>query len=73
MKFSVALEDGKGHLRGKVWPRGQDEPEDWTIELIDPFPNTEGSPGLYGFSPGTTSKSKGPEVFYDNYEVFPNE
>ncbi len=73
MKFSVALEDGKGHLRGKVWPRGQDEPEDWTIELIDPFPNIEGSPGLYGFSPGTTSKSKGPEVFYDNYEVFPNE
>ena len=32
-----------------------------------------GSPGIYAYSPGTTAKSKGPEVFFDNFQVIANE
>ena len=35
-------------LRGKVWPRGDAEPEAWTIEATDEAPNLQGSPGLFG-------------------------
>lgn len=70
MKFEIEYQaDGKAALRGKVWPRGEEEPTAWTIEYVDACPNDEGSAGLYGFSPGTTSKSKGPEIFYDNFAV----
>jgi len=73
MKFQVKLDGGKALLRGKVWPREQTEPQAWSIEFTDPYPNLEGSPGVYAFSPGTTPKSKGPEVFFDNLKGTPNE
>ncbi|MBI4717584.1 MAG: PQQ-binding-like beta-propeller repeat protein [Planctomycetes bacterium] len=73
MKFEVRLSGEQALLRGKVWPKDATEPAAWTLEATDPFPNREGSPGLYGFSPGTTVKSKGPEVFYDNLKVTPND
>lgn len=73
MKFEVKLQGDRALLRGKVWPRDDTEPTAWTIETEDPYPNHEGSPGLYGFSPGTTTKSKGPEIFYDNLKVTRNE
>ena len=73
LKFAVTMRGAEALLQGKVWKRGESEPAEWTIELTDPSPNKEGSAGLYGFSPGTTAKSKGPEVFYDNVKVFKNE
>lgn len=78
MKFEVRLADKSGggqeaHLRGKVWHVGEPEPKDWMIEFTDPYPNTEGSPGPYAYSNGTTPKSKGAEVFFDNIEVTRNE
>lgn len=73
MKFEVRLEGDKALCRGKVWPRGEEEPADWMIEVEDPSPNREGSVGLYAYSPGTTAKSDGPEVYYDNLKVTPNE
>ncbi|TWT45943.1 Serine/threonine-protein kinase AfsK [Phycisphaerae bacterium RAS1] len=73
VKLQVQREGDKGIVRGKVWPRGESEPKEWTVELIDPFPIPEGSPALYGYSNGTTAKSKGTEIFYDNIEVRPNE
>jgi hypothetical protein len=73
LKFEVRLDGGKAILRGKVWPRDQQEPSAWSIETEDPFPNTSGSPGLYGYSAGTTAKSKGTQVFYDNVKVSPNQ
>lgn len=69
VKFEVKLEGDQARLRGKVWARDEREPADWLIDEIDPFPNREGSPGLYGYSNGTTDKSKGAEIFYDNVEV----
>jgi hypothetical protein len=73
MKCRVDVTDKEARIRGKVWPRDEKEPDAWTIDVVDAYPNREGSPGLYAFSPGTTAKSKGPEVFYDNVQVIRNE
>jgi len=59
------LPDGKVRARGKAWPASEPEPAAWTIERIDPIPNKEGSPGLYGDAPF--------EVFFDNIKVEPNQ
>lgn len=73
MKFQVRLEGDVARLRGKVWPRGQPEPAEWTVELDDPFPNREGSPALYSYSAGATASRKGIEAYFDNVKVTPND
>ncbi len=73
MKFRVQLDGDKAVLLGKVWPRDQAEPDAWTLRAEDPRPNRAGAPGLYGYSPGTTTASDGPEIFYDNFKVTANE
>ena len=65
MKFQASVEEGKAVLRGKVWPRGDDEPEDWSIEAVDEAPNVIGSPGLFG-------KADDAEIFIDNLSVTEN-
>jgi outer membrane protein assembly factor BamB len=52
-------------LRGKVWPRGEAEPAEWTIEATDETPNVSGSPGLFGNATDT-------ELFVDNVKVNAN-
>jgi len=56
-------QDGSGTVRGKVWKRGEPEPEEWTIEVVDPIVHEHGSPGIYGYSSAP--------VYYDNVEVTP--
>ena len=58
------LPDGRVRARGKAWPAGEPEPAAWAIERIDPIPNRQGSPGLYGSAIG--------EIFFDNLKVTPN-
>ncbi|TWU42907.1 outer membrane protein assembly factor BamB family protein [Novipirellula artificiosorum] len=53
-------------LKGKVWPRDEPEPEDWTITARDESPNMNASPGLYG-------NAKDAEIYIDNVEVFAND
>jgi outer membrane protein assembly factor BamB len=65
MKFQSENKDGKVTLRGKVWPRGETEPGEWTIEATDETPNVTGSPGLFGQASDT-------EVFIDNVKVTGN-
>jgi len=65
MKFQSENKDGKVTLRGKVWPRGEAEPGDWTIEATDETPNVSGSPGLFG-------QASDAEVFIDNVKVSAN-
>lgn len=65
MKFQSENKDGKAILRGKVWPRGEAEPAEWTIEATDDTPNTTGSPGLFG-------NASDAEVFIDNVKVTGN-
>lgn len=67
MKYrSESTEDGKAILKGKVWVKGEDEPEDWQITATDEIGNVIGSPGLFG-------NAKDAEIFYDNLTVTPNE
>jgi outer membrane protein assembly factor BamB len=65
MKFRAANEGDKAVLRGKVWKRGEAEPADWTIELVDEAPNRTGSPGFFG-------NAQNSEVFIDNVKVNAN-
>jgi outer membrane protein assembly factor BamB len=53
-------------VRGKVWPRGSQEPAGWTIEAVDETPNLVGSPGLYGDSTNA-------EIYVDNVRVTAND
>jgi hypothetical protein len=55
---------GKVRVLGKVWPRGETEPQAWSIQRVDPIPNLRGSPGLYADAIS--------EVFFDNLKVNPN-
>jgi hypothetical protein len=49
-------------LRGKVWPRGEAEPADWTVEAVHEAGNLQGSPGFFG-------NSKDSEISIDNVSV----
>ncbi|HSR70691.1 MAG TPA: PQQ-binding-like beta-propeller repeat protein [Acidobacteriota bacterium] len=65
MKLRVDVEDDRALIRGKVWPKGTQEPAEWTITVEDPHPVTSGSPGIFGFSVTP--------VYYDNVKVVENE
>ncbi|WP_437224091.1 PQQ-binding-like beta-propeller repeat protein [Planctomicrobium sp. SH661] len=65
LKLKAENKDGKAVLSGKIWPRGETEPEQWTITAEDLAPNTIGSPGLFG-------NTKDGEFFYDNLTVIRN-
>jgi len=65
MKFKVSVQGDKALVQGKVWPKGEAEPDAWTIEAEDPRPNLQGSPGLYG-------SAKDAELYLDNITVTPN-
>ena len=64
MKFRVDQQGDKALLRGKVWPRDQPEPQEWTITAEDPRPVRHGSPGIYGYSAA--------DIYYDNIKVTGN-
>jgi outer membrane protein assembly factor BamB len=72
MKLTAAVEGDKATIRGKVWPRDQEEPKAWTVEFVDPNPNREGSPALYGYASGILEGQVGAEIYYDNVSVKPN-
>ena len=64
MKFRVDVEDDTAMIRGKVWPRDETEPADWTITVEDPLPIRQGSAGLSGYSPSS--------IYFDNITVSEN-
>jgi len=65
LKLRAANVDGKAQLQGKLWKRGETEPEAWTIEMLDSVPNTHGAPGMAGDSTNA-------EVYFDNVSVVSN-
>lgn len=65
MKLRVDIVDDQAIVRGKVWPREQEEPDEWTVEATDPHPNYTGSPGLYWYSLANS--------YVDNVQVTPRE
>ena len=66
MKLKVTNEDKVAKLQGKVWPKGEDEPEAWTIECEDPSPQRTGAPGFYG-------DANFAEIYIDNIQVTEND
>jgi outer membrane protein assembly factor BamB len=72
MKLEVqTLDKGQVRARGKVWPRGEAEPEAWTIERIDPLGSLRGSPGIYADALNSAPQG-GSEIYYDNIKVYRN-
>ena len=65
LKLRAASVDDKAQLQGKIWKRGEEEPAAWTIELIDPVPNRQGAPGMFG-------NATNAELYIDNVLVTPN-
>ena len=61
LKLAVETKDGKNSLKGKMWPRGEKEPTEWTIEAVDPQVIDHGAPGFYGYRLS--------DGFYDNVIV----
>jgi outer membrane protein assembly factor BamB len=65
MKLSVEnTPDGRTRARGKVWAATDAEPAAWMVERIDPIPNRQGAPGIFGNGLA--------ELFFDNLKVTPN-
>jgi outer membrane protein assembly factor BamB len=65
MKLEVQnLPDGTVRARGKVWIATDPEPSAWMIERVDPIPNRQGAPGIYG--------SALAEIYFDNVKVYRN-
>ena len=65
LKLKVEIKDDGAHVLGKAWDRSKEEPTDWTIEVVDPHPNLNGSPGLYTYALATS--------YFDNVIVTPAE
>ena len=61
-------EDGSGIVRGKAWIKGEPEPEAWTIEYTHKYAHTNGSPGVFGFSPQSQKR-----LYVDNISLTPNQ
>jgi len=59
--------DKTGVVLAKAWERGQPEPDKWTLEAPVTPVHTQGSPGIYGFTPQNQKR-----VFIDNVKVTPN-
>jgi outer membrane protein assembly factor BamB len=65
LKLEVAnLPDGTTRARGKAWPANEPEPGAWMIERIDPIPNRQGAPGVFGNGLA--------ELYFDNIKVYAN-
>jgi outer membrane protein assembly factor BamB len=72
MKLEVQnLDGGKVRARGKVWPKGEPEPDAWTVERVDPIGSVKGSPGLYADALNSSPQG-GSEMYYDNIRVYRN-
>jgi outer membrane protein assembly factor BamB len=75
VKFTTDIGDtGPGVVMAKVWPKGAEEPKEWTIRVEDPSPNREGAAGLYGYiaDASISPQQPGSDIFYDNVTITPN-
>ncbi len=67
VKARVDLQpDGSGIIRGKAWKKGEAEPAEWSVEYTHHHAHTEGSPGLFAFTP------QDQRVAIDNILITPN-
>jgi outer membrane protein assembly factor BamB len=71
-KFVVEPKGKGAVVRGKVWKKGDAEPDKWTISVEDPFPTVHGAGGLYGYVPNVLDNAPGSELYFDNLRITPN-
>ncbi|VTR95772.1 Probable serine/threonine protein kinase related protein OS=Planctomyces maris DSM 8797 GN=PM8797T_21603 PE=4 SV=1: PQQ_2: PQQ_2: PQQ_2 [Gemmata massiliana] len=71
-KLTIEHKEKTAIIRGKVWKKGDPEPEAWTVELEDPSPNRVGAAGLYGYVTNSTAIETGANCYYDNIVITPN-
>jgi hypothetical protein len=71
-KLTVQSDDKTAVIRGKVWPRGETEPDKWTVEFTDPMPNKAGALALYGYVSNAEANNPGGQIHYDNVVITPN-
>jgi outer membrane protein assembly factor BamB len=74
VKFAVEQKEKTAVLRGKVWKKGESEPEKWNLEFEDPSPNRQGAAALYGYvsDPQISPENPGSSIYYDNVTISPN-
>ena len=66
MKLRVQQQpDGVTFAQGKVWPRGEAEPDAWTVEKRDAMGHRQGAPGFYA--------DANTQVYVDNLKVTGNQ
>jgi outer membrane protein assembly factor BamB len=59
------LDDEAGLIRAKAWPREEEEPDQWTLEVKHSRPHTQGASGIYALSPQSKKK-----VYFDNLKIY---
>ena len=64
MHRSIPRAREKTRARGKAWPANEPEPAEWMVERIDPIPNRQGAPGIFGNGLS--------ELYFDNIKVYAN-
>ncbi|MGL4422696.1 MAG: hypothetical protein ACRCZF_18650, partial [Gemmataceae bacterium] len=69
LKLAIQHKETTAVVRGKVWKKGEAEPDKWSIEFEDPLPNREGAAGLYGYISNIKDTEAGSEAYYDNLEI----
>lgn len=56
--------DGTGEVRAKAWPKGEAEPDDWTMTVPVKYVHPMGSAGVFAFSPQAQKR-----VYIDNIKL----
>ena len=65
LKSSVERnDDGTGTVHAKAWPRGEDEPAEWTLSVPVKYCHPHGAPAVFAFSPQSQKR-----VYIDNIKI----
>jgi hypothetical protein len=76
LKLHFKSNGSSAKVQGKIWRRGEAEPAEWTLEVVDPIANPEGAAGIYArVPPGSivSPQEPGSEIFFDNLVITPNQ
>jgi outer membrane protein assembly factor BamB len=75
LKMTVQQQEDSALVLCKIWIREDEEPSEWTFEVVDRSPNRNGSPAIYARVPPGSIVSRtepGAEIYFDNVVITPN-
>lgn len=73
LKLTVEQGEKNAIIKGKIWAKGESEPEKWTVEFNDPQPNREGAAAIYGYITNADATTLGSEIYYANVKISKND